>query len=173
MRAIIQRVTRSAVTVDGTQVASIGPGINVLVGIHRYDTLEDMQFIARKIVNLRIFDNKDGRMWMDSVKSTGGEILLVSQFTLFSVMKGFKLDFHNAMSAVDSSQMFDRLVEEVRSLYQADKVQTGVFGAMMDVDIHNDGPVTIMIDSPMKGMPSPKELEEEVDGDTATGSGSA
>lgn len=132
-------------------VSQIGKGVMVLVGIGREDKPEDAQYMARKIVNLRLWDSKDGKKkWNVSVKSGGYEVLLVSQFTLFTVLKGNKPDFHNAMGGDEARTFFDAFVEEVRKELgpgSDHRVKTGAFGEMMDVALVNDGPVTINIDS--------------------------
>jgi len=148
MRAIIQRVTKASVTVDGEVVSAIGPGICVLLGICRQDAAKDVEFISRKILNLRLFDDDDaGKRWAAGVKDKNLEILCVSQFTLHAVLKGNKPDFHQSMAGDLSKSLFDSTVASLAAGYRNDKVKTGVFGAMMQVEIVNDGPVTITIDS--------------------------
>lgn len=122
----------------------------VLVGIGREDTQEDAEYMARKIVNLRLLDAEDGsgKRWHASVKSAGLELLLVSQFTLFSVLKGNKPDFHNAMGGDEARAFFDSFCQMVRKELGSDeRVKEGAFGEMMDVALVNDGPVTINLDS--------------------------
>ncbi|KAJ2255823.1 D-tyrosyl-tRNA(Tyr) deacylase [Coemansia sp. RSA 454] len=133
MRAVLQRVTRASVTVGDRVVGSIGPGICVLVGISQDDTKDDMEYIARKVLGLRVF-NKDLDMWKASVQDAQLEVLCVSQFTLYGkTTKGMKPDFHSAMKSDTSRQFFDDF--------------TGEFGAMMQVALVNDGPVTLQLDS--------------------------
>eukprot|EP00051_Salpingoeca_urceolata_P021703 m.342988 g.342988 ORF g.342988 m.342988 type:complete len:195 (+) comp19848_c1_seq1:2282-2866(+) len=154
MRAILQRVTRASVSVDGEVVSAVGRGLCLLIGIARDDTEEDSDYIARKVLSLRLFDAEDGRMWRQNVGQSGLEILSVSQFTLYAkTAKGNKPDFHLAMGADDSKAFYDQFLEKLRKGLGdggADKVKDGVFGAMMQVEIINDGPVTIVLDSNAK-----------------------
>jgi len=145
MRAVVQRVLRASVEVGGEIVASIGEGIMVLVGIHREDGPEDMEYVRGKILGLRIFDDDQGVMNL-SVEDTGGEVLLISQFTLQGdARKGRRPSYSAAMPPEQAGQLFVRFVDSVRSRYP--RVQTGIFGAEMDVSLVNSGPVTIVIDS--------------------------
>jgi len=148
MRAIIQRVTKASVSVNGELVSSIGKGICVLVGISRDDTEKDMEYIVRKLMNLRLWENDAGKRWMHSASEQNLEILCVSQFTLYHVLKGNSPDFHNAMAASQSKDFFDKFMEKLRSSYKPELVKEGSFGSYMQVDIQNDGPVTIHIESP-------------------------
>ncbi|CAJ0582319.1 unnamed protein product, partial [Mesorhabditis spiculigera] len=147
MKAIIQRVTKASVTVGGEVISSIGKGLCVLVGIHRDDKIEDMEFIARKIVNLRLFDAEDGKKWDKSVKDLDLEILSVSQFTLHSQLKGNKVDFHNSMSPADAAQFYEKFLAHLGRSYKTERIQDGKFAAYMMVNMDNDGPVTITLDS--------------------------
>lgn len=147
MRVVVQRVTEASVKVHGEVISSIGKGLMVLVGISRDDEEKDADFLARKLVRLRLFDSEDGKAWDKSVVDSQLEILLVSQFTLYGVMKGNKPDFHNAMKSQDSEPFFNQFVAKVKSLYAADKVKEGQFGADMAVSLVNDGPVTLQLDS--------------------------
>ena len=144
MRAVIQRVTRASVTVDGHQVSAIGPGLLVLLGIAKGDTEAEAQWLAHKIANLRIFPDEDGRM-NRSVKEIGGQVLIVSQFTLCAnTRKGFRPSFVSAAPP----DIANGLVESVIGYIAAEgvPVQSGVFGAHMKVALINDGPVTIVLD---------------------------
>eukprot|EP00761_Pharyngomonas_kirbyi_P014787 gb/GECH01014817.1/.p1 GENE.gb/GECH01014817.1/~~gb/GECH01014817.1/.p1 ORF type:complete len:155 (+),score=19.24 gb/GECH01014817.1/:1-465(+) len=148
MRAIVQRVSSSSVSVEGREVSKINRGITVLVGINRKDTTKDAEYISRKIVNMRLFANDDGKMWTKSCKDLNYEIMLVSQFTLYGIMKGNKPDFHESMGPKEANEMFRNVVDMVKKQHSdANLVKEGEFGAMMDVDIQNDGPVTIPLDS--------------------------
>ncbi|KAJ2711521.1 D-tyrosyl-tRNA(Tyr) deacylase [Coemansia spiralis] len=148
MRAVLQRVTRASVTVGDRVVGSIGPGLCVLVGISSADTAEDMEYMARKVLGLRVFDADVGGMWKKSVQDRGLEVLCVSQFTLYgSTAKGMKPDFHQAMKSADSRQFFDDFVARLGQLYDPARIATGEFGAMMLVSLINDGPVTLELDS--------------------------
>jgi len=148
MKSVIQKVLRASVSVSGEKISSIEKGLCILVGISRSDTVEDIDYMVKKILNTRIFEDGEKR-WQKSVKDLGLEILCVSQFTLYHELKGNKLDFHNAMSADMSKDCYDEFIEKLRKEYKPDLVKDGVFGALMQVDIQNDGPVTIVIDSPM------------------------
>eukprot|EP00884_Botryococcus_braunii_P019168 jgi/Botrbrau1/5935/Bobra.0366s0109.1 len=148
MRAVMQRVRSASVEVDGKIVSSIGPGLLCLVGIRAEDTEKDAEFIARKILNARLFVNpENGRAWDTNVVQLGYEILLVSQFTLYGFLKGNKPDFHVAMPPQQAREFYQKFVERVGRDYRADRVQDGIFGAMMGVSLLNDGPVTLCIDS--------------------------
>ncbi|KAI6185656.1 D-aminoacyl-tRNA deacylase [Aphelenchoides besseyi] len=151
MRLVVQRVTRAAVSVDGQVISEIGRGLCVLVGICREDTDEDIDYGVRKLLNLRFFDNSETeKRWDKSVKDRQFEILCVSQFTLHAIMKGNKLDFHRSMPPTESATFYERFLNKLRSSYVADKVKDGKFGAYMNVQIENDGPVTINLDSKTK-----------------------
>lgn len=145
MRALLQRVSYASVVVDGEEVGRVGAGLMVLVGVGQGDEQSDIEVLARKLVNLRIFEDEQGKMNL-SLLDTGGEALLVSQFTLYAdCRKGRRPSFGPAMPPAEASEMFDRFVEEVRGLGVS--VQTGRFGAMMDVSLCNQGPVTIMLET--------------------------
>ncbi|CAI4223336.1 unnamed protein product [Auanema sp. JU1783] len=146
MKIVIQRVTQSSVSVAGSLVSSIGKGLCVLVGIHTDDTDDDIQYTVRKILNTRIFDGETKR-WDKSVKDLNLEVLCVSQFTLYGILKGNKLDFHNSMGPKEACEFYGKFISQLRSQYNTDLVKDGVFAAMMEVQISNDGPVTVVIDS--------------------------
>ena len=154
MRAIIQRVRSAQVSVNGSAVGSIDRGIMVLVGVTHEDTPQDMEYIAKKILTLRLFGNptedggrEDGK-WAKSTMDRGFQVLLVSQFTLFAnTHKGTKPDFHGAMKSDLSRPFFDEFVQLVKNMYKEDRIQTGAFGEYMQVNLTNDGPVTIILDS--------------------------
>lgn len=145
MRAVVQRVTSSSVTVDGDIVGSIDKGFNVLLGISKEDTIEDLQYIKDKIINLRVFEDSNDKM-NKSLMDINGEILLISQFTLYGdCRKGRRPNFMNAMSGEAAIDLYNRFIELVKETGL--KVETGIFGADMKVNIQNDGPVTILLDS--------------------------
>ncbi|ELU03758.1 hypothetical protein CAPTEDRAFT_101801 [Capitella teleta] len=129
-------------------VSSVGRGICVLVGISRDDTPTDMEFMVRKILNLRLFDDENGKRWNKSVMDKDLEVLCVSQFTLYSILKGNKPDFHLSMGGEDSEIFYKEFYKQMQKTYKPDKIKDGVFGAMMQVNIQNDGPVTITLESP-------------------------
>ena len=157
MRAVIQRVLKASVTVSDEIISSISNGYCVLIGISRDDTEKDMDFIVRKILNIRLFEDVadetgtsgggGGGKWNKSIVDRDFEILCVSQFTLQSTLKGNKPDFHLAMSADSSKDFYARFLQQMRNTYKAEKIKDGQFGAYMQVNIQNDGPVTIIIDS--------------------------
>lgn len=145
MKAIIQRVKSADVTVDGQEVARIGKGLLVLVGIGKGDTDSDGGWVLEKLVNLRIFEKEGGKLDY-SLLDVEGDLLLVSQFTLFGdCKKGRRPSFSEAMGADEARIMFGQFVEAARK--RVPNVQTGVFQASMDVALVNDGPVTIILDS--------------------------
>jgi D-aminoacyl-tRNA deacylase len=146
LRALLQRVREASVTVDARVTAAIGPGLVVLAGIGIDDTPDDRGWLARKIVQLRVFDD-DAGMMNRSVLDTGGELLVVSQFTLYaSTRKGNRPGYSDAARPEIAQPAFDAFAAELSSLL-GKRVQTGVFGAMMQVALVNDGPVTIWLDS--------------------------
>ncbi|KAI9295244.1 D-tyrosyl-tRNA deacylase [Neoconidiobolus thromboides FSU 785] len=148
MRALIQRVKSGSVTVDGKIISSIGKGLLILVGITTKDEVKDIDFMIKKILNFRLFEDEEGNPWKKSVKDLDLEILSVSQFTLYAkVRKGNKPDFHRAMKSTDSKSFYTEFLNKLKSNYAENKVQDGEFGAMMDVQLINDGPVSIWIDS--------------------------
>lgn len=146
MRALVQRVSEASVRVDGTVTGVIGPGLLVLVGITDGDGTEDRDWLVRKLVQLRIFDDADGVM-NRSVQDIGGSVLAVSQFTLYaSTRKGNRPSYTGAARPEVAQPLFDAFVAALaRELGKP--VPTGVFGAHMEVRLTNDGPVTIMLDS--------------------------
>ena len=145
MRAVVQRVTYSSVEVDGEIVGEINKGFNVLLGISKEDTEEDMKYIKDKIVNLRVFSDENDKMNL-SLLDIKAELLLISQFTLYGdARKGRRPNFMNALGGEEAKKFYDKFIEMMKETGL--KVQTGIFGADMKVDIKNDGPVTILLDS--------------------------
>jgi D-aminoacyl-tRNA deacylase len=146
MRAVIQRVTRASVTVDGKIVASIGEGLLVLVGIEDADTDEDISWLSGKIVNLRIFNDVNGVM-NESVLDKQGDIILVSQFTLHAATKkGNRPSYIKASKPEVAIPMYEKMIAQLTQDL-GKPIGTGVFGADMKVELLNDGPVTIVIDT--------------------------
>jgi D-aminoacyl-tRNA deacylase len=146
MRSVIQRVRNASVAVDGSVVSSIGKGLLCLAGIEKNDSQADIEYISNKILGLRIFDDEKGFM-NRSVAELEGEILLISQFTLLGdVRKGRRPSFSDAEAPEKARQMFTDFVNKMSKLLPG-KVKTGVFQAMMEVTLINDGPVTILLDS--------------------------
>lgn len=145
MRAVVQRVTQASVTVEGEVLGSVGAGIVVLVGVADGDSTEDARYVAEKAVNLRIFEDDDGKM-NRSLLDTGGAMLAISQFTLLGdARKGRRPSFIHAAAPDEGNRLYEAFCTEVRSLGVT--VETGRFQAMMEVALVNHGPVTILIDS--------------------------
>jgi D-tyrosyl-tRNA(Tyr) deacylase len=146
MRAVIQRTGKASVTVDGRVTGSIVSGVLVLLGIEDADTAEDIQWLSGKIVNLRIF-NDDESVMNRSLLDTGGDILLVSQFTLHaSTKKGNRPSYIKASKPDVAIPMYEKMILQLEKDL-GKKIQTGIFGADMKVQLLNDGPVTILIDT--------------------------
>ncbi|AEP87603.1 D-aminoacyl-tRNA deacylase [Bacillus spizizenii] len=145
MRLVVQRVTKASVTVDEEVVGQIGQGLMVLVGITHDDTEEDAAYLADKVVHLRIFDDSEGKMNL-SLLDIGGEILSVSQFTLYGdTRKGRRPNYMNAAKPDKALGLYEKWNDLLRE--KGIKVETGTFGAMMDVQLTNSGPVTLIMDS--------------------------
>ncbi|WP_028783319.1 D-aminoacyl-tRNA deacylase [Thalassobacillus devorans] len=145
MRAVIQRTKNASVTVEGKTTGAIDSGLVVLVGVTHDDTVDDAKYLANKITNLRIFEDDQDKMNL-SLKDVHGKVLSISQFTLYGdCRKGRRPNFMSAAKpdkAEELYEVFNNLVKE-----EGVPVETGVFGAMMDVQLHNAGPVTLIIDS--------------------------
>ena len=149
MRLIIQRVSYSSVTIDGKLHSAIGAGMMILLGIEDADGKEDIDWLCRKVVNLRIFNDENGVM-NRSILECGGEILVVSQFTLFaSTRKGNRPSYIKAARPEISVPLYEAFCQTLSDMLGT-PVKTGVFGADMKVELLNDGPVTILIDSKMR-----------------------
>jgi len=145
MRAVVQRVSRAKVTVADSVVGEIGPGLLVLLGVTHNDDERSADYLVDKIINLRIFNDADEKMNL-SLTDTGGEMLVVSQFTVYGdTRRGRRPSFIDAAGGEAANSLYEYFVAKSRQSVQ--KVATGVFGAMMDVDLVNQGPVTIIIDS--------------------------
>jgi len=145
MRAVIQRVTQSSVSVGDQVVGRIGPGLLVLLGVARQDTEKDADFLAEKIIHLRIFEDEDGRM-NRSLVDIGGQMLVVSQFTLLGdCRKGRRPSFVQAAPPETAESLYQYFVGRIRE--KRILVQTGRFRAMMEVSLVNDGPVTFIVES--------------------------
>ncbi len=145
MRAVIQRVSRGSVLVDGEEIGAIGSGLVILLGVHRDDNTEDGKYLARKIVNLRIFSDENGKM-NRSLLDVGGQALIVSQFTLWGdTRKGRRPSFIKAAEPDQAEKLYQDFVSEMNR--QNITTATGEFGAMMELALINDGPVTLILDS--------------------------
>ncbi|TMI97947.1 MAG: D-tyrosyl-tRNA(Tyr) deacylase [Bacteroidetes bacterium] len=149
MRAVIQRVTRASVTIDGKVHGQIADGLLVLVGIEDADTAEDIKWLSNKIINLRIFNDEHGVMNI-SLKDVDGNILLISQFTLHAfTKKGNRPSYIKASKPDVAIPIYEKLMRQL-SNDVGKEIQTGIFGADMKVELLNDGPVTIVIDTKSK-----------------------
>lgn len=145
MRAIIQRVSQANVKIKGKLVGEIGKGLLVLLGVGKEDTEEDIEYLIKKILNLRIFGDEKGKMNV-SLLDIEGELLIVSQFTLYGdVRKGRRPSFTDSASPDKAKKMYEQFIK--KCIEQNIDVETGEFGAEMDVSLINDGPVTILLDS--------------------------
>ncbi len=145
MRAVLQRVDWASVQVSGVEIARIGRGVLALVGFARDETREDMEWTARKISELRLFDDAEGKLNL-SLLDVGGQLLIVSQFTLYGdCRKGRRPSYSDAAPPADAGRMYGEFVEMARKWIPY--VQSGRFQAMMDVNLLNSGPVTLLIDS--------------------------
>lgn len=148
MRAVIQRVTQAAVDSEGVRAGAIGAGLCVLLGVTHTDTEEDAKWLAQKITGLRIFADADDKLNL-SLLDTGGEMLVVSQFTLYGdCRRGKRPSFTEAARPETADALYEKFVDFVRQT--GVRVQTGVFRTMMAVSLVNDGPVTLIIDTPEK-----------------------
>jgi D-aminoacyl-tRNA deacylase len=145
LKIILQRVKNASVTVNGEEISGIGPGLLLLVGIARGDGEAEANWLAEKVAGLRVFADDEGKMNLD-VREAGGKILAVSQFTLLAdTRKGKRPSFVEAAPPEEAEMLFDYFCEKLREAGVA-SVETGSFGAMMDVSLVNDGPVTIILE---------------------------
>lgn len=147
MKALLQRVKKASVTINGTVHSSIGHGILVFLGIGIHDTEKEADYLARRCADLRIFEDDQAKMNL-SVRNIQGSVLIVSQFTLFAdTAKGNRPSFTDAAPPQTAELLYEYFVSQMRKEIGAENVQTGMFRAMMDIQLINDGPVTIMIES--------------------------
>ncbi len=145
MRAVVQRVSQASVTVDDKIIGKIGKGLLVLAAVHTDDSWDQVQWVADKIARLRIFEDEEGKM-NRSVEDVNGELLIVSQFTLYGeVKKGTRPSFITSARPEKAELIYEKMVEYLRDNYPMN-VETGEFAAMMDVALVNDGPVTIIVE---------------------------
>jgi D-tyrosyl-tRNA(Tyr) deacylase len=155
VRVVIQRVRRGAIAIGGNTTAEIGQGFVILLGVCQGDRAESARFLAEKCAHLRIFEDSAGKMNL-ALQDVHGSVLVVSQFTLYAdAQKGNRPGFSLAARPDEAEPLYDAFVERMRELLGSERVQTGVFHAMMEVTIVNDGPVTILIEHP--GATSTKE----------------
>jgi D-aminoacyl-tRNA deacylase len=159
MRLVVQRVKSASVSVESSGrrdnvVSNIGPGILALVGLHEDDTEQDLQYCCKRLLGCKLWENENGGQWRHSVVQKQYECLLVSQFTLYGTLsKKHQPDYKLAMKAMPAEQLYRQFVEMVRAAYLPEKIHDGVFGAMMDVVLVNDGPVTLVIESEVQRKP--------------------
>lgn len=145
MKIVIQRAEKAKVSVDGEVVGQIGKGFMVLVGVGPEDTKQNADFLVNKMCNLRVFEDEQGKMNL-SIKDVGGQILAISQFTLYAdCKKGNRPSFTGAAKPEQANELYEYFMEEIRK--QGIKVEHGMFGAHMKVDFINDGPVTILLEN--------------------------
>ncbi|MCR2032853.1 D-aminoacyl-tRNA deacylase [Anaerofustis stercorihominis] len=148
MKAVVQRVKSSKVTINGKIVGNIDKGFNVLFGAEGNDTKKDADYLARKISNLRVFEDENGKMNL-SIKDIDGQMLIISQFTLIAdTKKGNRPSFVNAMEPKEANELYDYFMKKIEE--EGISVKRGIFGEDMLVDIVNDGPVTILFDTKTK-----------------------
>jgi len=146
MRAVVQRVSAARVRIDGRIAGEIDRGLLLLIGVGRDDTADDVGYVVRKVLELRIFEGEDGKPMDRSVVEIGGGVLVVSQFTLYGdVRRGRRPSFDHAARPDDARALYEDFVRELRAAHTP--VATGEFQAMMQVELVNDGPVTVLVDS--------------------------
>ena len=145
MRAVVQRASRASVRIEGSTMAKIGQGLVVLLGIRNGDTATDIKWLTEKIINLRIFDDPAGKMNM-SIADIGGEMLIVSQFTLYGdCRKGRRPGFSAAAPPEIAEPLYNQFIDEIKN--RGVRTVTGIFQAAMQVELVNDGPVTLLLDT--------------------------
>ncbi|KJR84601.1 D-tyrosyl-tRNA(Tyr) deacylase [Sporothrix schenckii 1099-18] len=147
MKAILQRVLSASVTVEKELVSSIGKGVLVFAAVAPGDTEKDVDSLAAKVVNMRLWDDEEGGKWKKNVLDIGGEILCAS------TKKGNKPSFHGALNGDEAQRLYSYFVQKVRENFAAERVKDGVFRAMMEVALVNDGPVTLELSTPAKLVP--------------------
>ncbi|ATZ53267.1 Bcdtd1 [Botrytis cinerea B05.10] len=152
MKAILQRVLSASVTVDKQLISSIGKGILVFAAVAPGDTEKDAESLAAKVLKMRLWDDENGGRWKHNVQDIQGEVLCVSQFTLLaSTKKGSKPDFHGALGGDLARELYQLFVTKVQQGYASERVKDGVFQAMMEVALVNDGPVTLEMSTRSNG----------------------
>jgi D-aminoacyl-tRNA deacylase len=166
MRLVVQRVKSASVTVEGNIISSIGPGILALVGIHENDTTDDLEYCCKRLLGCKLWDNDSGGQWRHGVKQRGLEVLCVSQFTLYGTLsKKNQPDYKRAMKAIPAQVLYNQFLDMLQVGYETEKIKDGAFGAMMDVALVNDGPVTILIEStvPQSSSATTEGVDNDVD----------
>lgn len=148
MKLVLQRVKSASVTVDNNIISSIGPGVLALVGLHENDTEENLVECSKKLLAAKLWENENGGQWRHGVKQKNYEVLCVSQFTLYGKLsKKNQPDYKLAMKAIPAEQLYSKFISTLKENYEDDKIFDGKFGAMMDVELVNDGPVTLVVES--------------------------
>jgi D-aminoacyl-tRNA deacylase len=147
MRALIQRVRQCSVIIDGKKHSSVGPGMLILLGVRKIDQEADAAYLAGRCATLRIFEDQEGKMNL-ALKEVGGSAMVVSQFTLYGdTSRGNRPSYSEAASPENAEALYEHFVRNLRMTLGDGKVATGVFRAMMDVELVNDGPVTVLVES--------------------------
>jgi D-tyrosyl-tRNA(Tyr) deacylase len=164
MKLVVQRVKSASVTVDNQIISSIGPGVMALVGLHEHDTEKDLNYCCKRLLACKLFANDDGALWRHGVKQRELEVLCVSQFTLYGKLtKKNQPDYKSSMKSVPAQALYSQFLELLKEAYEPEKIKDGEFGAMMDVALVNDGPVTVVFESepkaPLEDGHSSKETE--------------
>lgn len=159
MRLLIQRVLKGGVTVDGKSVGKIGKGMHILLGVTYGDTEADIQMMAERVLKLNLWEaggksTATQKSWNSNVVQSGFDIMVVSQFTLYGHLKGNKPDFHMALEHDLANDLYLKFVNYLKSKYVPERIQTGSFGHYMNVELENDGPVAIVLESPPKPEPA-------------------
>jgi D-tyrosyl-tRNA(Tyr) deacylase len=154
MRLVLQRVKSASVTVENNIISSIGPGVLALVGLHENDTEENVKECCKKLLAAKLWANDNGGQWRHGVKQKNYQVLCVSQFTLYGTLsKKNQPDYKLAMKSIPAEQLYTKFLSILKESYEDDKIFDGQFGAMMDVELINDGPVTLVIESePLGGL---------------------
>uniref|UniRef100_A0A7S2V4R2 D-aminoacyl-tRNA deacylase n=1 Tax=Fibrocapsa japonica TaxID=94617 RepID=A0A7S2V4R2_9STRA len=148
MKVVIQRVKSASVSVNDSQISCIGKGFLCLVGIHETDGPADADWMIKQIISCKLFPGEDGKPWKRNISQIEGELLMVSQFTLYGkVYKRGKMDFHHAMSPDAAREYYSRFLDSLKEKTITGKVYDGAFGEIMEVSLLNDGPITITLDS--------------------------
>lgn len=158
MKAILQRVLSASVTVEKEVVSSIGKGVLVFAAVAPGDTEKEAASLASKVLKMKLWDDEEGGRWKNNVQEINGEVLCVSQFTLLaSTKKGNKPDFHGALGGDEAKRLYEYFYSQVQQGYEATRVKNGVFQAMMEVALVNDGPVTLELTA----TPPPPPLSKQ------------
>lgn len=153
MRLVLQRVKSASVRVEGQTVSSIGPGVMALVGLHEDDNEDNLKDCCRKLLAAKLWENDNGGQWRHGVKQRNLEVLCVSQFTLYGKLsKKNQPDYKLSMKSVPARELYTKFLDMLKESYEEDKIFDGKFGEMMDVELINDGPVTIVIESDPLGQ---------------------